>query len=313
MQGPGTFSNLTVQQLIVTGSPSGGVFIYNASGQLIASVSNAAADPLTGHAIDPQVAVYGSAGTFVQMNAGAPATLAVGSGDTAEVVPAKVTSGVFGSPAPSRFIQTIISAARTSGENASAGATIFVESDSADHSTAPEVRTVVSSDGNTFTQLTIMPDSYEFGATTGGLFHQILLLDKANSRILAGYQVVAMQPGTVAPETWHAMTPLLNGWTAAGAPNAPPQYRFGIGNDVEIAGTLNGTAATAPTFFTLPAGYRPATRQAAIACGATGNVTAAHAPYIQLDTSGNLTVNQQAALPATGVFVFSGTIPLDLV
>jgi hypothetical protein len=119
-------------------------------------------------------------------------------------------------------------------------------------------------------------------------------------------------PTLITTDSWHVMTPLLNGWAAAGAPNPRPQYRLGNGGGVETAGSLNGAAATNPQFFTLPAGYRPATSQPQIGCGATGNVTAGHATFIQEDTSGNLTVSQQAALPAPGVFTWDGTLWIDL-
>lgn len=72
--------------------------------------------------------------------------------------------------------------------------------------------------------------------------------------------LVANQPGAAATvESWHTMT-LAAGFTA-GTP--PPRYRLepvGSGGVVRLSGAINLTAnqAAATTFFTLPAGYRPA-------------------------------------------------------
>jgi len=69
------------------------------------------------------------------------------------------------------------------------------------------------------------------------------------------------------------------------------------------------SAATSTTFFTLPAVYAPASQQQ-IPAGATGGVTAGHAPFVQCDTSGNLALTQ-AATGAADSYVFHGFISLD--
>jgi hypothetical protein len=110
------------------------------------------------------------------------------------------------------------------------------------------------------------------------------------------------QPGTSTMETWHPLT-LINNWVNQGSPNVAAQYRLTAENDVQVVGVINGVSAVSATFATLPTGYHPVNQQPA-ACGATGNVATGKAPFIQCDTSGNLTVQGAAALPASGPFVF---------
>jgi hypothetical protein len=146
------------------------------------------------------------------------------------------------------------------------------------------------------------------GAAAASLY----LVPGGGGALVASAPIAANKPGAAAgtPETWHAMSPLLNSW-ANSAGNVAPQYRKVASppNSVEIIGTLNAAAATATTFFTLPANYIPASVQA-IPCG-TFNASAGidNVPFIQCDASGNLTVQQRIA-SATGIR-FHGFISLD--
>jgi hypothetical protein len=123
-------------------------------------------------------------------------------------------------------------------------------------------------------------------------------------------ELTAAEPETsiFTPETWHSMG-LLNGWAnAAGNVTAQYQYVVSPPDCVELIGTLNANAATAATFFTLPAGYRPVSQQQ-FACGATGGQVAGSTPFIQCDASGNLTV-QHDTIGAADAYVFHGLISL---
>ncbi|HEY2089889.1 MAG TPA: hypothetical protein VGH54_28195 [Mycobacterium sp.] len=125
-----------------------------------------------------------------------------------------------------------------------------------------------------------------------------------------GEAVTAVQPGTsVTPEAWHAMT-MLNGWIDT-AGFAPAQYRWVASppNSVEIIGTISATAATAITFATLPAGYRPASVQG-FAIGTTNGQTG-QVCQVRCDASGNLTVNSAPAVPVNQAYFFHGFISLD--
>ena len=116
-------------------------------------------------------------------------------------------------------------------------------------------------------------------------------------------------PGT--QETWHAMSPLLNSWAAV-AGFAAPQYRLvaSPANSVEIIGAINAAAATAATFFTLPTAYLPANNQPVCSMGENASLPAGLSPWIKCDTSGNLSVQNTAALGAWESF-FHGFISLD--
>lgn len=112
-------------------------------------------------------------------------------------------------------------------------------------------------------------------------------------------------------ETWHPMTPLLNSWAAQAAPNVQPQYRAVAApiNCIEVIGSLNAAAATAITFFTLPAGYRPASSQPFPVGTFSGTTGITNVTFGFCDTSGNLTIQQRSATQ-TGIY-FHGLIALD--
>lgn len=107
---------------------------------------------------------------------------------------------------------------------------------------------------------------------------------------------------------WTNIT-LVNGW-ANGAGNVVAKYQriTSPPNSVEIIGAISSAAATNIKFGSIP--FTPNSQQG-IAAGASGNVAANMAPYVQCDTAGNLTMNSAAALPGNGNFRFHGTISLD--
>lgn len=148
-----------------------------------------------------------------------------------------------------------------------------------------------------------------------------------NTQLQAGYfgvnlpvvaQVLAVKPGTgtsptnpAAVETWHAMSPLLNSWAAQASPNVQPQYRrvASPNNTVEVIGSLSAAAATAITFFQLPANYRPSSQQPFPVGTFSGSSALDNVIFGFCDTSGNLTIQQRSA-SATGIY-FHGFISLD--
>lgn len=143
-----------------------------------------------------------------------------------------------------------------------------------------------------------------------------LLSDLANSGQGAitwmGGDLVATNPSTgVNPETWHGMS-LLNSWTN-NASFASAQYRklSSPPNSVEVIGHVAANSATLSTFAQLPAGYRPAHAQGFPAGANLGNGGSATVVNVRCDTSGNLTINNNAALPVAATFLFHGFISLD--
>lgn len=103
--------------------------------------------------------------------------------------------------------------------------------------------------------------------------------------------------------------PLVNGWVN-GAGNVVARYQrvSSPPNSVEIIGAISSAAATNIKFGSIP--FTPNSQQG-IGAGASGNVAANMAPYVQCDTAGNLTMNSVNALPGNGNFRFHGTISLD--
>lgn len=128
-------------------------------------------------------------------------------------------------------------------------------------------------------------------------------------------QLVACDPSTAVgspsvPETWHLMTPLLNGWvTQAGLVVCKYRLVPSPAKTVEIIGALTATAATSTTFFTLPANYRPLNVQQ-FACVASAGVPAGTGPGINCDTAGNLSLNH-GTIGAANNYQFHGFIALD--
>jgi len=119
----------------------------------------------------------------------------------------------------------------------------------------------------------------------------------------------AASPTVITTDTWHAMT-LANSWANV-AGFATARYRLTAANQVEIIGAINAAAASAVTFFTLPAAYRPASQQPVAGAGANASVPAGLSPWIRCDTSGNLTVQNTGAIPAAFQLFFHGFISLD--
>lgn len=121
----------------------------------------------------------------------------------------------------------------------------------------------------------------------------------------------AIHPGGGTVESWQAMSPLLNSWAAQAAPNVAPAYRkvSSPPNSVEVIGSLSAAAATAVTFFQLPAHYIPASSQPFHVGTFSGSAAIDNVTFGFCDTSGNLSIQQRIA-SATGIY-FHGFISLD--
>lgn len=142
-------------------------------------------------------------------------------------------------------------------------------------------------------------------AANGGLGGLVQVLNAA----LSSTAGTASNPSVITTDTWHAMT-LLNSWANV-AGFATARYRMTPTNGVEVIAAISAAAATASTFFTLPAAYRPASQQPIGGAGASGNVPAGLAPWCRCDTAGNLTVQNTGAVGAAWQFFVHGFISLD--
>ena len=148
--------------------------------------------------------------------------------------------------------------------------------------------------------------------TTSGVTNGTVALNGGSTTVTGKLTATSGTPSNlsvISTDTWHAMT-LANGW-ANTAGNVTAQYRLLASppNSVEIIGAILATGATSTTFFTLPAGYQPATQQA-IPAGATGGQVAGTTPFVQCSTAGVLTL-QHGTIGAVDTYVFHGTISLD--
>lgn len=108
--------------------------------------------------------------------------------------------------------------------------------------------------------------------------------------VLAGQSLAAVLSGLLTPNPWVPLS-LLNSTTAATAPNAIPAYQLSAdGSKVNIAGVVAGIKS-ATTFATLPAGFfNPTTQTQGWAAITSYPSAPTSSPYLQCDTSGNLTV-----------------------
>ena len=113
-------------------------------------------------------------------------------------------------------------------------------------------------------------------------------------------------------DTWHAAT-LINSWNPSGGGVNGARYRLlplGAGF-VEIeADITNATATGNSVAFTLPAGYRPASgRNYPASWNNPQASNAASAPWVNIDTSGNVQVTG-LQVAGKGIF-FHELVPLD--
>lgn len=145
----------------------------------------------------------------------------------------------------------------------------------------------------------------------------IFFYDYTGMTIYVAQSITAVKPGTgtsvtnaAVPEAWNTMT-LANGWAnVAGFAAAKYRKVASPPNSVEIECSINAAAATASTFFNLPAGYRPANAQPVCSMGANAAIPAGLSPWIKCDALGNLSVQNTGALGAWESF-FHGFVALD--
>ena len=294
---PGTSSAVVLAQFVIVFGNNGGVFVYNGTpgpgNQPIASVTSASTDPY-GNPVQPGFTVY-DLPAYLQMHINSllgPALEQV-TGATSEAA-----HGAFYNVVVNRgLINEIIESNWLGPGSTSGGVQGLVQLVSA------------AADGSTL---------------AGGVIYDLLSGAATNFAhwnyegfsVDAG-SVTAVKPGTgtsdanpAVGESWHSMT-LANSWANV-AGFAVAQYRK-IGsppNSVEIIGAINAAAATAAAFFTLPAGYRPASNIPVCSMGENASLPAGLSPWIECTTGGILSVQNTAALGAWESF-FHGFIPLD--
>jgi len=276
---------------IVADGSSGEFLVYSgtpATGNLVASVSPVSGTDSHSNAYKAGVVVYDTSGTsYVQLLAASPAEMNVGTGDTAESIPGRITSLVSGSGA-ARFIQTSLAAAHMTGEASGAGANCQVISPN-EGLTTPPIAQLVSSDGTNFCVVEAQPT-------------QIYLNGPVNAT-----EGTESNPTKITTGTWHAVT-LANGW---GTQNTIFSVRLMPDNTAWICGELRQSSApSSTTVATLAAPYLPVSTQFG-QIGVTGSVTSAASPYIQISPTGVISVNE-VTISGNPIILVNFRYPLDL-
>lgn len=153
---------------IIADGGSGEFLVYSgtpATGNLIASVSPTTGTDAHSNTYKAGFTVYDtSSTTYVQMLAGSPAQLNVGTGDSAEATPGRVTGVVQGSGA-TRVIINDFQAARMTSQNVNALAEVQLISPSQDLTTSAAQVNVVAQDGTHSTALTVTPTNVSVQGT----------------------------------------------------------------------------------------------------------------------------------------------------
>jgi hypothetical protein len=148
-------------------SPAGS-FFYSAApahGDLIASTAAAGgSDEGFTNPYKAGTVVYGTGGnaSYVQMLAGTPAAMNLGTGDAAESGPGQVTTTIVGS-GPTRTLVTRVFAPRVTGEAGGALTELRLSSPSADLSVGPSFQ-VLCSDGTSAADVLVTPTQWRLGA-----------------------------------------------------------------------------------------------------------------------------------------------------
>lgn len=118
----------------------------------------------------------------------------------------------------------------------------------------------------------------------------------------------ATNPSIGGQETWHTMTGFANSFAAGGE---TPRYMLKPDNTVRLAGsiTAGATNPAGTTFFTLPAGWRPA-NNALLSGPATGASLTVGSGTVQALTSGALATGY-ATVAGNAIWLDEMTFPLD--
>jgi hypothetical protein len=293
-----------------------GAFFYSgppATGNLIISVTPAAGvNDGFGNAFKAHVTVYGSipAGgfqRFIEMLASSIPGITISTGDSSEITPALIESGILNAGAANRQLETLINGAASSASIP----TIALKSSAADGSIGPSLTLKAGSGLITF------GDNSAGGNTAyeiqGKILNQTVnnsilnLYDGITGQMLFGAILNTFDPvaGAGTPETIHTAT-LLNSWTGT------LQYRLEADNrTARLYGLLTApVGVTDPsTLFTMPVGYRPTTNsQPVSAVENAGAPFAGNAKVCEVLTSGILHVYDSIAGETLRIF---GSYPLD--
>lgn len=321
---------VTRARVVIVSGPTGsveGVFVY-APGTVpalgnppIASLTAGTADPF-GNPVKPQMTVYGTDGTFVEMQAGAPASLFIGSGDSAEATPARVLTQVAGAGG-TRRIATTVRAPRVTGENAGAAASLVLESPTADLTGGVIASLIATGDGIGFSSLNLNQTQVTLLCNSGAQ----IIMSATNTAVSIGSftstQGTAANPSKITTDSWQSLgSPGIANVTVNAGRYAMMPFGASAGNmtciDVALTVGAGGAAAGAYAFAnTLPAAYQfPGNYSRSYEAGFNGTITTAtNNADLLVDGAGTGTRGrvrlQIPALPAGTVISATVFIPLN--
>lgn len=310
----GTFFGLTY---IINSS---GAFFYSgtpALGNLVISIATSAGTDSFGNAYKADVGVYSPDGTFIELIAGTPASVFIGSGDSAEATPAQFLTQVSGAGV-TRKIATTLRAPRVSGENAGAASSLVLISPSADLSQRTSVSLVASDDGVNFSTINMNQTGITAAGTTSvQLVSGTASITVTPTSITASPTVpfisnggTPANPTIISTDTWNLLAP-ANGWANAGGGLAKLQYRLTPDNEVWLIGVINPAAFTSTVIGTLPAGYRPTGAAMEDSFEFHTAAGAGSGCFLRIATTGAISaVNGVTTMGAVGI---NTRIPLDTI
>lgn len=289
-------------RLVLVFGPSGtvsGVFVYapgttpGAGNTPIAAMTASATDPFgndvtpgdassSGTIIAIGAAPSGGTPSFVQLAPGNPASMLISSGDSAEATAGHIDSLISGGGA-ARNLNLRLTSPKVTGFP-SAASQVLLTSEAADGSQAPAAL-LQATDGVNSAALEVTP--------TG----TVVIVGPFTS--LFGS---AARPSNIQTDVWHAAA-VVNGWASTTL-----KYKLTAFNSVRVLGVIDPAAQTSTTFFTLPAGYRPATTQDHVVSFHL-TVAANVGIFIRANNTGTLVAVNSAT--TSGVLVIDIDIPLD--
>lgn len=260
---------------------SSGQFLYSgtpAAGNLVASIAPTSGTDGFGNAYQSGFTVYGTSGAMTQVvgTAGSTAIKMTPSGAVHVGFTPQMEAGIANAGLANEILQTIIRSGSPDGTTANSSA-IVLDAPAADGSTIPSVQLFIGN-GNG-------------------------LAVNSSGGVLVGYPVsIATTAGGTTAEAWNPAT-TVNGWTSTSL-----KYKRQATNSVRVLGVIDPAAQTNTTFFTLPAGYRPATTQDH-SLGYHTATAPTQGVFIRASTSGTLAALNSST--TSGVLVVDVDIPLD--
>lgn len=118
-------------------------------------------------------------------------------------------------------------------------------------------------------------------------------------------------PTLIVTDSWQTMTPFINGWASAAGFKAA-RFQLKPDNEVEVQGVISAAAATSGGFFQTTGVYVPTTGATQVVCsaGETALLPNAISPWVSINSTGVLSVQDTDSVPNAFSVAFHGTYSL---